>query len=91
MREPHPPADVYGLAVILYSSLTGAAPTADAEPPSKQSAEIPPEIDHLLSRCLQRNPWHRYARAYDMLAQLRQLLKEAEAAAAKRTKKPRAR
>jgi eukaryotic-like serine/threonine-protein kinase len=91
MREPHPPADVYGLAVILYSSLTGAAPTADAEPPSKQAAEIRPEIDHLLSRCLQRNPWHRYARAYDMLAQLRQLLKEAEAAAAKRTKKPRAR
>jgi serine/threonine protein kinase len=90
-REPRPPADVYGLAAILYAALTGAAPTADSAPPSSRSSDVPPEVDHLCMRCLQRNPWHRYARAYDLLARLREILQVVEAAAAKRSKRRRPR
>jgi len=90
-REPRPPSDVYGLAAILYAALTGTPPTNDPAPPSTIEATIPPEVDHLCMRCLQRNPWHRYSRAYDMLARLRQMLQEAEAASAKRTNRRSAR
>jgi len=86
-REPRPPTDVYGVAAMLYAALTGAPPARDPPPPSQAIAGIPEGVDHIVMRCLAPNPWHRYARAFDMLAKLRELLHDAEAESAKRTKR----
>jgi serine/threonine protein kinase len=90
-REPRPNTDVYGLAAILYAALTGVAPKSEEVPPSTIVPETPPEIDRVCMHCLQSNPWHRHARAFDLLARLRQLLQEVEAAVAARRMRKRGR
>jgi serine/threonine protein kinase len=70
-KEPDPRGDVYGLACVLFETLTGAAPFAGAgggnakmlahintEPPSarEQRPEVSYELDELIRRALAKDP-----------------------------------
>ncbi|MEP6940594.1 MAG: protein kinase [Rudaea sp.] len=74
-------ADIYGLGAILYELLSGRAPFADLtplqvlqqistrrpRPPRQLAVDIPPALDAICLRCLEKRPQDRYASA-DALA-----------------------
>jgi serine/threonine protein kinase len=90
--EPRPHTDVYGLGLILYELLCGRPPFAGAtadevreqvtlrDPvlPSALNADVPQELEWLVLRCLRKNPWRRFMRAYDVVSKVRKMLDEAE-------------
>jgi serine/threonine protein kinase len=86
--EPRPHTDVYGLGAILYGLLTGRPPAGEPEPPSRLNPEVTPALDAFCLRCLRKNPWRRYPRAYDVLTQLRDF-QEVPEARDPRDKRPR--
>jgi serine/threonine protein kinase len=85
--EPRPYTDIYGLGTILYELLTDRPPFAatsardaleqvrsqDPVPPSHFRAEVTPHLEAVCLRCLRKNPWRRYSRAYDLVRRLRHL------------------
>lgn len=88
--ELRPTVDVYGLGTILYALLTGSAPFAaegvaatlqqvrSETPirPSQRNAAVPPEVDEVVLKCLRKNPWTRFVRAYHLSTRLRRLRTE---------------
>jgi serine/threonine protein kinase len=83
----HPPADVYGLGLILYELLTGKAPFAGASAEDVNARIIPalstvlpdvhPLLDYAVRRSLLKNPWMRFSRVYDFAGRLKKYLDEA--------------
>jgi serine/threonine protein kinase len=85
--EARPFTDIYGLGLILYELLTGRPPFAaktaqelreqvcsqDPAPPSQRNREVTPPLEATCLRCLRKNPWGRFTRAYDLLMRLRQI------------------
>ena len=82
--------DVYGLGGILYAALTGHPPiespglyegimaTLEQAPiPPSRSAEVPPELEALVLRCLEKSPADRFASAEALGEALRRVGSEA--------------
>ncbi|MBZ5709880.1 serine/threonine-protein kinase [Nannocystis pusilla] len=74
-----PRADLYAVGVILYRALTGLLPRgegpaflgeASPAPPRALRAEVPPELDALVMRCLALEPAARPASARELAAAL---------------------
>ncbi|WAS96791.1 serine/threonine-protein kinase [Nannocystis punicea] len=74
-----PRADLYAVGVILYRGLTGLLPRgegpaflgeASPAPPRALRAEVPPELDALVMRCLSLEPGGRPASARELAAAL---------------------
>ena len=81
-------SDIYSLGCVLSKLLTGAAPFEAAgtgelivmhiqmqpHPPSTRAGGIPPELDALVLRCLDKNPDHRFANGTELAAAIESLL-----------------
>jgi serine/threonine protein kinase len=79
--EARPYTDIYGLGLILYELLTGRpafagdtvretleqVQTRDPVPPSRLNPLVTPELERICLRCLRKDPWQRYARAYNLI------------------------
>jgi serine/threonine-protein kinase len=75
--EMGPRTDVYGLGAVLYECLTSTPPfrggtaaevlsrvvTESPEPVRNFNAEVPPELESIVMRCLAKRPEQRYASA----------------------------
>jgi serine/threonine-protein kinase len=81
-------SDVYGLGAVLYAMLTGRAPFEGSsvretiarlndeppEPPSRLNRAVPPPLDQICLKCLEKEPARRYATAEAMASDLRRWL-----------------
>jgi serine/threonine protein kinase len=73
-------SDIYAMGIMLYEMLTGQVPFSGPNPlavmnerlmkdppPSRElNKEIPPELEEIVFRALERDPRHRYANAHEM-------------------------
>src|SRR6185369_12749316 len=84
-QPPDNRTDLWALGVMLYRAVTGAPPFGGAsmeavmhavlnsqpKPPSALRAGTPPELDFIVMKLLRKDAAHRYARAEELLADLR--------------------
>jgi eukaryotic-like serine/threonine-protein kinase len=77
-------SDIFSFGAVLYEMTTGKRPfagdssvstlvavvTADPKPPSEISAEIPPQLERLIMRCLRKEPAQRFQHIGDVAAEL---------------------
>ena len=80
LTEPDPRSDIYSLAAVGYFLLTGRPPfegrspwrvmqahvQSQVRPPSQLRADLPPELEAVLLKCLSKNPADRYQDVAEM-------------------------
>jgi serine/threonine protein kinase len=73
-------SDMYALGIMFYEMLTGQVPFSgsnplavmnerllkDPAPPRELNPDIPPELEEIIFRALERDPRHRYPSAHEM-------------------------
>jgi serine/threonine protein kinase len=95
--EPHSSkSDIFSLGIVLYQMLTGVPPfdgssvaavcaqilTTDPTPPSKRNPALPSGLDHIVMRCLAKDPADRYPSSEALAASLYPLARQTPAAPA---------
>ena len=87
-KEVGPAADVYALGAILYETLTGRPPFRaatracilfqvlheDPLPPTQVRPGVPPELEAVCLKCLEKEPAARYASAAELADDLHRFL-----------------
>ena len=83
-------SDVFSFGILLYKMMTGELPfdgptqvstlakilEAQPEPPSVKNQNIPPELERIIDKCLQKDSGDRYQGASDLAVDLRQVRKQ---------------
>src|SRR5947207_3192818 len=95
--EPHSSkSDIFSLGIVLYQMLTGVPPfdgssvaavcaqilTTDPTAPSKRNPALPSGLDHIVMRCLAKDPADRYPSSEALAASLYPLARQTPAAPA---------
>ena len=79
-KQAGPAADIYALGAILYECLTGRPPfceetyaltvhkvlTEEPVPPRRREPAVPPDLEAVCLRCLEKEPGRRYASAGEL-------------------------
>ncbi|MEI8383622.1 MAG: protein kinase [Planctomycetota bacterium] len=87
-RDVGPATDIHALGLILYELITGVAPFQSPsiaesldrvrflQPPllSQSRSDVPPELDAICRRCLEKEPAQRYQSAGDLAEDLRHFI-----------------
>jgi tetratricopeptide (TPR) repeat protein/tRNA A-37 threonylcarbamoyl transferase component Bud32 len=83
-REPDERADIFSLGVVFYEAMTGEHPFraqtniatssrvlhVDPPPPSSVNSAVPPELDRIVMRMLEKTPSARYETARELADEL---------------------
>ncbi len=103
-RDVDARADLFSFGVVLYEMATGRAPfreesairTVDsilhreAEAPARVNPDVPPELERIIARAMEKDRTRRYQSASQIKADLRRLLRDTasiDAARARRTRR----
>ena len=91
-EEPDARSDIHAAGCVLYEMAAGRPPFADADkghligailqhqprPPSTLNPSLPPELERIICKCLEKEPESRYQTAKELGIDLRRLQRDAE-------------